>query len=216
MPRPLLRDRQLVQDDWRYAEELGEAPHGQTGAADTGAVHTGAVHTGAVHTGAVHAGAVQTNFSVIIGFDQWRAERDAWVARLGRAHGPRKEGAPIQALRFGVVLLPEHKVEDLATDLPRLSLVACRFSGPSEGRGYTQGRLLRERYDFQGELRATGYVRFDQLFFLARCGFNSFELAEGDIAGAAAAFSTFTAAYQPANDRGLAAKLIDQTGPADP
>jgi uncharacterized protein (DUF934 family) len=160
MPRQLLRDRRLVEDEWRYAEELGEA--------------------------ASAAGAI------ILSFDQWRTERDAGAARGGRV---------------GVVLLPEHKVEQLGTDVSRLSLVACRFPGPAEGRGYTQGRLLRERYGFQGELRATGYVRRDQLFFLARCGFNSFELAEADLAGAEAAFSTFTAAYQPMNDRGLAAKL---------
>jgi uncharacterized protein (DUF934 family) len=129
---------------------------------------------------------------VILGLDQWSAERDAWIAR---------------GVRLGVLLLPEHKVEQLAGDLERLSLVACSFSGPSEGRGYTQGRLLRERYNFQGELRATGYVRIDQLFFLARCGFNSFELADNDLAAADAAFSTFTAAYQPANDRGLPLKL---------
>jgi uncharacterized protein (DUF934 family) len=129
---------------------------------------------------------------VILSFDQWRSERDAGVARRGRV---------------GVVLLPEHKVEQLAHDVSRLSLVACRFPGPSEGRGYTQGRVLRERYGFQGELRAVGYVRFDQLFLLARCGFNSFELAENDLADAHNAFSTFTAAYQPMNDRGLAAKL---------
>jgi len=198
MPRRLLRDRQLVQDDWRYAEELGEQTQAQTST----------VHAGDVHAGVAHAGDVRTASALIIGFDQWRAERDAWAARM------QPEGMP--AARWGVVLLPEHKVEDLAADLTRFSLVACRFSGPSEGRGYTQGRVLRERYDFQGELRATGYVRLDQLFFLARCGFNSFELAEGDIAGADAAFSTFTAAYQPANDRGLAAKLIVQSGPVDP
>jgi uncharacterized protein (DUF934 family) len=106
-----------------------------------------------------------------------------------------------------VVLTPEIKVEQLAAELKEVSLVACNFSGPSEGRGYSQGRLLRERYDFQGELRAMGYVRIDQLFFLARCGFNSFELPDTDLAAADAAFSTFTAAYQPANDRGLPLKL---------
>jgi uncharacterized protein (DUF934 family) len=171
-----------------------------------------------VHAGVAQSGAVRAASAVIIGFDQWRAERDAWTARMhaARMHAARMQPEGLHAARWGVVLLPEHKVEDLAADLTRFSLVACRFPGPSEGRGYTQGRLLRERYDFQGELRATGYVRVDQLFFLARCGFNSFELAEGDIAGAGAAFSTFTAAYQPANDRGLAAKLIVQTGPVDP
>jgi uncharacterized protein (DUF934 family) len=134
---------------------------------------------------------------VILSFDQWSAERDAWRARARN----------LGAAGVGVVLSPEHKVEQLAGDLEVLSLVACSFSGPSEGRGYSQARLLRERYDFQGELRATGYVRIDQLFFLARCGFNSFELADIDLAAAAAAFSTFTAAYQPANDTGLPLKL---------
>jgi uncharacterized protein (DUF934 family) len=166
MPRQLLRDRAIVADDWLYSAEWSDA----CGEAAPGGSPP----------------------RVILGLEQWSAERDAWVAR----------GVPL-----GVLLLPEHKVEQLAPDLERLSLVACSFSGPSEGRGYTQGRLLRERYAFQGELRATGYVRIDQLFFLARCGFNSFELADNDLAAADAAFSTFTAAYQPANDRGLAHKL---------
>jgi uncharacterized protein (DUF934 family) len=169
MPRRLLRDRAIVADDWLYAAEL-------TAGTDTAAPDA----------------AASSAPRVILGLDQWFAERDAWIAR---------------SIAVGVVLLPEHTVERLAPDLTRLSLVACSFPGPSEGRGYTQGRLLRERYDFQGELRATGYVRTDQLFFLARCGFNSFELADHDLAAAGAAFSTFTAAYQPANDRGLAHKL---------
>ncbi|HXP27124.1 MAG TPA: DUF934 domain-containing protein, partial [Steroidobacteraceae bacterium] len=81
------------------------------------------------------------------------------------------------------------------------------FSGPGEGRGYTQARQLREQWNFTGELRATGYVRRDQLFFMARCGFNSFELPDSDIDDAREAFATFTAAYQPSNDAGLALKL---------
>ena len=160
MPRQLLRDRQLVEDDWRYAEESG---------ADSPAAA-----------------------AVIVSFDQWRTGRDAWRARGGRV---------------GVVLLPEHKVEQLAPDLPHIALVACRFPGPADGRGYTQARLLRERHAFQGELRAFGYVRLDQLFFLARCGFNSFELPEHEMAAAPEAFRTFSAAYQAANDAGLASQL---------
>jgi uncharacterized protein (DUF934 family) len=174
MPRRLLRDRVIVEDDWLYAAEWTAAGWPAPGSPP----------------------------GVILSWDQWRAERDAWIARR----------LSLGAAGLGVVLSPEHPVEQLAADLEHLSLVACSFSGPSEGRGYSQGRLLRERYDFQGELRATGYVRIDQLFFLARCGFNSFELADNDLAGAsaakaAAAFATFTAAYQPANDRGLPLKL---------
>jgi uncharacterized protein (DUF934 family) len=130
--------------------------------------------------------------SLIIPFERWLSERDTWSAYAGR---------------LGVVLLPAHKVEALAPDLARFELVAAEFPGPTDGRGYTQGRLLRERYKFAGELRATGYVRHDQLFFLARCGFNSFQLAENELATAAVALTTFTAEYQPSNDEGLPLKL---------
>jgi uncharacterized protein (DUF934 family) len=129
---------------------------------------------------------------LILPFDQWLSERDQWLTHKGR---------------LGVVLLPAHKVERLAPDISRFDLVAAQFPGPSDGRGYTQGRLLRERWKFSGELRAAGYVRQDQLFFLARCGFNSFELPESDLARATSAFSTFSAEYQPSNDAGLPLKL---------
>jgi uncharacterized protein (DUF934 family) len=143
-------------------------------------------------TGSAGASAAADSTSaIILTFDQWRSD-PAWRAAPGR---------------LGVILSPAHKVEQLAPDLSRFDLVGAEFSGPSEGRGYTQGRLLRERHGWRGELRATGYVRRDQVFFLARCGFNSFELPDSDLAAAAGAFSTFTARYQPANDAGLALKL---------
>jgi uncharacterized protein (DUF934 family) len=158
MPRRLLRDRQVVADEWLYVAEA---------ASDAAA-------------------------PLIVTFDQWRMEPDTWIAR---------------GSRLGVVLSPAHKVEDLAPDLKHFSLIAAEFSGPSEGRGYTQARLLRERWNFKGELRATGYVHTDQVFFMARCGFNSFELPESDLSGALAALSTFSAAYQASNDAGLGVKL---------
>jgi uncharacterized protein (DUF934 family) len=161
MPRRLLRDRRIVEDDWRYAAEAELAPASEPSA-------------------------------VILSFDQWRAERERWVTWGGRV---------------GVTLLPTHSVESLVADLPQLSLIAAHFVGPSEGRGYTQARLLRERFGFSGELRATGYVRPDQLFFMARCGFNSFEMAEGDLAPGLESFHTFSSAYQASNDAGLALKL---------
>ncbi|MDB6099599.1 MAG: hypothetical protein JWN58_2302 [Gammaproteobacteria bacterium] len=134
---------------------------------------------------------------LIVRFAEWQKEPDAWIARGGRMHGA----------RLGVVLSPADQVELLAPHLTRFALVAAEFPGPGEGRGYTQARLLRERWNFTGELRATGYVRRDQLFFMARCGFNSFELPESELQDAFTAFSTFSAAYQTSNDRGLPLKL---------
>ncbi len=126
--------------------------------------------------------------AVIIPFAQWERERDGWLARGGR---------------LGVVLAPAQAVEGLAPDLGALGVVALEFTGPAEGRGYSQARLLRERWRFGGELRATGYVRIDQLFFMARCGFSSFELPEAELSSAARALATFSAAYQPATDVGV-------------
>jgi uncharacterized protein (DUF934 family) len=129
---------------------------------------------------------------LIVTLAQWQLEPDTWLAR---------------GSRLGIVLSPAHQVEQIARDLERFALVAAEFSGPSEGRGYTQARQLRDRWNFKGELRAVGYVRRDQLFFMARCGFNSYELPESDLEDAYQAFSTFSAAYQPANDLGLPHKL---------
>lgn len=129
---------------------------------------------------------------LILSLAQWQNERARWIARGGR---------------LGVVLSPVHGVDLLAADLGHLALIGAEFSGPSEGRGYSQARQLREHWKFAGELRATGFVRRDQVFFMARCGFNSFELPDTELEAAAAALSTFSLAYQPSNDAGLPVKL---------
>ena len=67
----------------------------------------------------------------------------------------------------------------------------------SDGRGYSIGRLLRERYGYKGELRAVGHITRDHLFFLESCGFDAFELREGENAEeAVAAFDDFSESYQ--------------------
>jgi len=129
---------------------------------------------------------------LIVPFDRWVGERASWLSRRDR---------------LGVRLDPADPVEQLAADLPRLDLVALRCPGPAEGRGYTQARLLRERWGFAGEVRATGYVHLDQLFFLARCGVNAFELPDEEFASAARALQTFSAEYQLCNDAGLTQPL---------
>jgi uncharacterized protein (DUF934 family) len=138
------------------------------------------------------SGDVSEDLALLLTLAEWQGEAERWRGRRGRV---------------GVILAPADPVEVIAPFLEILSLVAADFPAPSEGRGYTQGRLLRERYQFAGELRARGHIRLDQVFFLARCGFNSFELPESELARGADALSTFTAAYQQSNDRGLRAPL---------
>ncbi len=136
--------------------------------------------------------AVSENDAVMVALAEFRAARERWLARPGA---------------LGVILAPADDEQEIVPDLPRLALVAAEFPTVSEGRGYTQGKLLRERWGFAGELRARGAIRRDQVFLLARCGFNSFELPEDELEGAAAALRTFSAAYQSSNDRGLTAAL---------
>ena len=102
--------------------------------------------------------------------------------------------------RLGVRLAAADSVEDLADDIARYALVAVEFPNPSEGRGFSLGRLLRARLRFKGELRAVGAaVKQDKIFLLARCGFDSFELAAGENpAEALGALRRYDVAYQPA------------------
>ena len=137
------------------------------------------------------------DLALILPLARWHEERSNWWLWAGR---------------LGVRIGPTDRVELLKPDLTRLSLIAIEFGGPSEGRGYTQARVLRDRLGFAGELRAVGYVKRDQLFFLARCGFDAFELSEGvDPRSVLSAFDDFDVAYQPAtvatrNQRGFYAR----------
>jgi uncharacterized protein (DUF934 family) len=100
-----------------------------------------------------------------------------------------------------VRLIPTDEPELLAPLVDRLALVVVDFPKYGDGRGFTQGRLLRQRYRYRGELRATGALKRDFLFFLARCGFDAFELiASEDLSDAIAAFDSFSVAYQDGTD----------------
>jgi uncharacterized protein (DUF934 family) len=102
------------------------------------------------------------------------------------------------AANRAVLLKPED--QDLTPLLPHLSylpLIAVHFGTTGEGRGYTQARLLRERHGYKGELRAVGAVRTDQIYLLARVGFDAFDLVDGDDAATAIAqLDRFSVAYQ--------------------
>ena len=80
---------------------------------------------------------------------------------------------------IGVELRPEQAVERLEPWLARLRLVALRFPSFADGRAFSAARILRSRYGFRGEVRATGNVLVDQRQFMLQCGFDSFEVAEG-------------------------------------
>jgi uncharacterized protein (DUF934 family) len=126
----------------------------------------------------------------------------AVLIRRGRIEKPQ----PPEAAATGEVLRlePADDPAQAARRLDTAARVEVNFPSFTDGRGYSLARLLRERYGYRGELRAVGDVPRDQLFNLARCGFDAFLLREGeDAQSALAALHDFSEAYQASVERPL-------------
>jgi phosphoadenosine phosphosulfate reductase len=118
--------------------------------------------------------------AAIVPLTLWRNERDALLRRG----------------EVGVWLGPGDDPAAIANDVAALPVIAVDFPKFTDGRGLSIGRLLRDRYGFEGELRAVGDVLRDQLFALAECGFDAFALrADRDGADALASLDDFESVY---------------------
>ena len=93
-------------------------------------------------------------------------------------------------------------VHELAPYLDMLSVVSLRFPIYRNGRGYSAARILREQMGFEGQIRASGEVLYDQWAMMARCGINAFELAADiPLDTFKTALGELSGAYQPAADK---------------
>lgn len=102
---------------------------------------------------------------------------------------------------LGIWLDSDEEVEAIANDLAHFQVVALNFPAFTDGRSYSNARLLRDRYGYTGEIRAIGDVLRDQLFYLQRCGFNAFALrADKDPEAALQGLKDFSVTYQAASD----------------
>ena len=98
---------------------------------------------------------------------------------------------------LGLRLSGDDPLEDVVLDLDSFSLIVLFFSVFTDGRCYSFARLLRDRFCFEGEIRAQCDVLHDQIFYMAQCGINSFEMANTNrIAYALFAFDDFSETYQ--------------------
>jgi phosphoadenosine phosphosulfate reductase len=102
----------------------------------------------------------------------------------------------------GVVLEPNDRLEDLGEDLDRIPVVAVKFPKFADGRAFSLARLLRDRYGFKGEIRATGDVLLDLIPHMARVGIDAFVVEHGPTRAhlAEGKLPIVPYYYQPASD----------------
>ncbi len=123
---------------------------------------------------------------VIVPARRFLAEADALTRRDGS---------------LGVAWPNDRRVAELKPWLGHLALVALDFPKFRDGRAYSQARQLRETYGFRGTLRATGDVLRDQFHFLARAGFDSFDVKKpADARVFAEVLARYSVYYQPGAD----------------
>ncbi len=101
------------------------------------------------------------------------------------------------------VWLDSHELPaQLADSLHNLPVIALNFPVFRDGRPFSSARELRLNFGYQGEVRAIGDVLRDQLFYMARCGFDAFVMREDqNLETSLQAFEDFRDAYQSSVDR---------------
>jgi uncharacterized protein (DUF934 family) len=122
---------------------------------------------------------------VILSKKRWLAERDRLAGR----------NAPL-----GLQVEPGEGLDDIATDLGRFALIALSFPKFADGRAFSTATLLRDKHGFTGELRAVGAVLSDQIPYMRRCGFDTFEVTHAPTRRALTEgrLAEVTLYYQPA------------------
>lgn len=128
---------------------------------------------------------------ILVPLSVWRARKPELLNRLQKGE-------------LGVWLDTHEPVEslgDFEPDLNIFPLIAVHVERSADGRIFSIGTLLRTRYGYSNGMRAVGDVLRDQLFFLKRCGFDSYLIrADRSAQEALASLKDFTEPYQGAVD----------------
>lgn len=110
------------------------------------------------------AAALAADVAAVVPLQSWLEHGESW----------RRQGA-----RRGVRLVGHDDAKALSGHLSGLSLIAVEFPVFNDGRGFSAGRHLRQQLGWEGEMRAIGDILVDTVNYLARCGFDSFQLKPG-------------------------------------
>lgn len=139
----------------------------------------------------IDAAEIPVSGKVILPLTIWQANKDSLASRMA-------------AGEIGILLTTHEPIESLIEafdDINSLPLIVIFVERFADGRNFTLGSLLRSRYGFKNELRAVGDVLRDQLFFLKRCGFDSYLIrADRNAEEALESLKDFSQSYQGAAD----------------
>jgi uncharacterized protein (DUF934 family) len=103
--------------------------------------------------------------------------------------------------RVGVRIPNTEDMDGLKDELSGLKLIVLEFPKFGDGRAMSQAHVLRTHHGYRGELRATGDVLRDQMLYMRRCGFDTFEVRpDRSLEDALKAFSEYSIVYQAATD----------------
>lgn len=118
---------------------------------------------------------------IIVSLELYLANKEQLASRLGST---------------GVAIGAEGSIENILDDLDTLAVITLDFPTFMDGRSYSYARELRQRHNYQGELRATGDVLKDQLYYMQQVGFTSFTTREDvDIEIAVTALNDYSQTY---------------------
>jgi uncharacterized protein (DUF934 family) len=120
--------------------------------------------------------------NITVSLARWKQDKQQLLAREGN---------------IGVRIGSADAVDDIAPDLKDIQLIELDFPDFADGRLFSHAWLLRGRYNYQGEIRATGHFMPDQVFYLSRVGVNAFNPEKGeDLPVVLSHLHDFTVKYQ--------------------
>lgn len=117
--------------------------------------------------------------NICVSLARWKAEKIQLLKHSGN---------------LGVRILTTDDVANLGDDLGLFALVELNVLDFTDGRSFSQAYLLRNRYGFQGEIRAVGKYLADQAFYFSRVGVNGF--APENLQQTQMTLNDFTGFYQ--------------------
>lgn len=139
----------------------------------------------------IAATVIPASGKIIVPLPVWQARKQELAPRLAKGE-------------LGIWLATHEVLEtliDAIDDINQLPIIAVHVERFADGRIFSIGNLLRTRYGYKNELRAFGDVLRDQLFFLKRCGFDSYQIrADRSAEDALASLQDFSKPYQGAVD----------------